>query len=660
MKRGYIKIQDLYRIKFLREIALSPCGNKIAYTVEWMDKKKNKYFSNLYLLTEDGKKNHFIRGNKDIKNPGWSPNGKYISFIKTDIEKGEPKQNIWAIPVDGGEAYAVTDAKGFFGNYVWTSDSRYIICEFTVKKEDKERIPEKGKPPLYYHVKNMWYKLDGKGILPEEKSHIWKVNAKTGKMKQLTFGKNGDASPNVSPDGKKVVFVSNRQKSYEEKLQYVDIYVIDINGKKEKKVKTPAGPKGLPVFSPDGRSIAYIGREYPEQWFGWRNYYLWVVTVQGGRAVNITKSFDRTIPGYVIDDLGNYACNYPVFSEDGRFIYYNIADNGDSKLYGIDVEKKKVIKVLGENETIYAFDHNGKNTFALAISNAVDPGNLYILKDGKRKQLTDFNKGYFRTHRVARPEEFRFKGDKGDKVQGWILKPPNFNIKKKYPLVVQIHGGPYAAYGNSFFHEFQVLAANGYVVFYSNPHGSEGYGEKFAKALHNRWGIPDTKDIMKAVRLLTKRKYIDKKRMGVMGGSYGGFMTNWIIGHTNMFKVAVTMRSVVNMLSFFSSDFGFSLPKEFKGYWWEKKNFQFYWDMSPLKYIKNMKTPLLIIHSEQDHRCPISQAEELFVALKLLKRDVEMVRFPLEPHGLSRHGSPRRREKRLEFILKFIDRYLKK
>ena len=160
--------------------------------------------------------------------------------------------------------------------------------------------------------------------------------------------------------------------------------------------------------------------------------------------------------------------------------------------------------------------------------------------------------------------------------------------------------------------------------------------------------------------MLTKRKYIDRKRMGVMGGSYGGFMTNWIIGHTNMFKVAVTMRSVVNMLSFFSSDFGFGLPKEFKGYWWEKKNFQFYWNMSPLKYVKNMKTPLLIIHSEQDHRCPISQAEELFVALKLLKRDVEMVRFPLEPHGLSRHGSPRRREKRLEFILKFINRYLKK
>lgn len=183
MKRGYIKIQDLYKIKFLREITLSPCGKKIAYTVEWMDKKKNKYFSNLYVITEDGKKHHFIRGNKNIRNPKWSPNGKFISFIKTDIEKGEPKQNIWAIPADGGEAYAVTDAKGFFGSYAWTPDSKYIICDFTVKKEDKERIPEKGKPPLYYYVKNMWYKLDGKGMLPEEKPHIWKVSVRSGKMK---------------------------------------------------------------------------------------------------------------------------------------------------------------------------------------------------------------------------------------------------------------------------------------------------------------------------------------------------------------------------------------------------------------------------------------------------------------------------------------------
>jgi len=657
MKKRLVDIQDLYKMRFLREIALSPDGGKIAYTVEWMDKKKNKYFSNLYVIDVDGRKRQFIRGNKDIKNPKWSPNGKYISYIMTDGEK--KTQDIWVIPGDGGEAYQVTKTEGFFGKYVWSPDSRNIICEFLVKKEEKERIPEKGKPPLYYHMKHLWYKLDGKGMLPTERSHIWKTNVRSGKMKQLTFGENGDGDPSISPDGSKIVFISNRQKNYEEKMLYVDILVIDNDGKNVRKIKTPAGPKYMPVFSPDGRYIAYIGRKHPEQFVGWRNEHIWLVPQRGGKAVNISKSFDRTFLALVIDDLGNYAQNYPIFSKDGRFIYYITADHGNNNLYGIDIKTKKVVKLFGDSEVIYAFDYDGKDTFALAIADPVDPGELHLLKDKKLKKLTNINSDYHRTHRISRPQEFRFKGDKGHVFQGWLLMPPNFNKKKKYPLIVQIHGGPHALYGNSFFHEFQVLAAHGYIVFYSNPHGSQGYGERFARALHLRWGIPDTKDVLKAVRLLSKRRSIDAKRMGVMGGSYGGFMTNWIIGHTNIFKVAVTMRSVVNMLSFFSSDFGFSLHKEFKGYWWDKHNFRFYWNMSPLKYVKNMKTPLLIIHSEQDHRCPINQAEELFVALKLLKRDVEMVRFPLEPHGLSRHGSPRRREKRLEFILKFIDRYLK-
>jgi len=660
MKKKPIGIEDLYKLKFLREIALSPCGKMVAYTVEWMDRKKNKYFSNLYIVTEKGKIHHFIRGNKDIKLPKWSPDGKSISFIRTEIVKGEPKQNIWIIPANGGEAFAGTDAKGMFGEYEWTVDSRYIMCQFAEKKEDKERIPEKGKPPLYYYVKKAWYKLDGKGILPREKMHIWRVSIRSGKMKQLTFGKNGDGAPRVSPDGKKIVFIANRNEHFEEKLLYDDLYIMDINGRRERKLKVPAGPKGLPVFSPDGKHIVYLGHTFPEDFVGWRTLYLWMVPTRGGKVVNLTKSFDRTVPGYVVDDLGHYAQTYPIFSKDGRFVYYHITDNGDLKVYGIDIKKRKIVKVWGDKEVIYGFDYNGGDRFALAISTPVNPGDLYLLISGQLKQLTDLNRGFSKSHRIAKPEEFRFKGDKGDEIQGWVLKPPRFSKKKRYPLIVQIHGGPHAAYGNSMFHEFQVLAANGYIVFYSNPHGSVGYGEKFAKALHNQWGIPDTKDILKAVRLLTKRRYINKQRMGVMGGSYGGFMTNWIIGHTDIFKAAVTMRSVVNMISFFSTDFGFSLHKEFRGHLWEKNNLQFYWNMSPLKYANKIKTPLLIIHSEQDHRCPISQGEELFVALKILKKDVEMVRFPLEPHGLSRHGSPRRREKRLEFILNFVDRHLKK
>jgi dipeptidyl aminopeptidase/acylaminoacyl peptidase len=656
MRRKHAAISDLYRINFLREIALSPDGKKVAYTVERMERKDNKYYTNLHVVDDKGKVRHFVRGKKDIKKVQWSPDGKLISFIQTD--KG--KQNLWAIPSDGGEAYAITDAKGYFGNYGWTPDSKNMVCEFTVKKEDKDRVPDKDKPPLYHHIKSMWYKLDGTGMLPLEKQHIWNVSVRSGKMRQLTRGRNGDDFSDISPDGRYVAFSSNRSEHFEEKFQYHDIYLVDINTGRERKIQTPAGPKWSPVFSPDGKYLAYRGRLYPEEWVGWRNIHLWLVTVKGGKAVNLTKSFDHTFDALMVDDLGNYASNRPVFSSDGRFLFDITADHGDYCVYRIDIKKKKASKVMGVGECIYAFDHDGADTWALAISNPVDPGNLYMYRDGVRQKLTHLNRDYLKARKLAVPEEIRWKGYRGDEIQGWLLKPPNLRSGRKYPLIVQIHGGPYAAYGNSLFHEFQVLAANGYVVFYSNPHGSVGYGEKFAKDLHNRWGIPDTRDIIKGLNVITRRKYVDRKRMGVMGGSYGGFMTNWIIGHTDLFKVAVTMRSVVNMLSFWASDFGFAMSREFKGHWWDKRNFQFYWNMSPIKYVNRMKTPLLIIHSEQDHRCPITQAEELYAALKLLGRDVEMVHFPGEPHGLSRHGSPRRREKRLEFILKFIKPYLKK
>lgn len=656
MKRKHVAINDLYKINFLREIALSPDGRQVAYTVEWMDKKDNKYYTNLYLINDKGRIRHFISGKKDIKQIRWSPDGKRISFLYTDKQK----QNLWAIPSDGGEACAITHAEGDFGKYRWTPDSKYIICEFTVKKEEKERVPDKDKPPLYHYMKNTWYKMDGQGMLPKEKQHIWKVSARSGKMKQLTRGLNGDDLSDISPDGRYASFSSNRNENFEERFEYHDIYVVDINTGRERRIKTPAGPKWSPVFSPDGKHLAYKGRLYPEEWVGWRNIGLWYVAVKGGRAVNLTKSYDNTFDALVIDDLGNYASIHPVFSKDGRFLYDMAADHGDHCLYRIDIKKKRAIKMMGANECIYAFDHDGVDTWALAVSNPTDPGNLYLYRDGVRRKLTNINRDFLRLHRYAIPEEIRWKGYGGDEIQGWLLKPPDFRPSRKYPLIVQIHGGPYAAYGNSFFHEFQVLAANGYIVFYSNPHGSVGYGEAFSRALHNRWGIPDTQDIMKGLDVITKRRYVDRKRMGVMGGSYGGFMTNWIIGHTDVFKVAVTMRSVVNMLSFWSSDFGFAMSREFKGHWWKKGNFQFYWNMSPIKYVNRMKTPLLIIHSEQDHRCPVTQAEELYVALKLLGRDVEMVHFPGEPHGLSRHGSPRKREKRLDLILKFIKPYLKK
>jgi dipeptidyl aminopeptidase/acylaminoacyl peptidase len=252
-----------------------------------------------------------------------------------------------------------------------------------------------------------------------------------------------------------------------------------------------------------------------------------------------------------------------------------------------------------------------------------------------------------------------FEGTTGNDLQGWILKPPSFDPSRAYPAIIEIHGGPRTQYGHLFMHEFYVLAAQGYVVTFCNPRGSRGYGEEHAKAIWNRWGSVDYDDLMAWTDLLEEKPYIDSQRMGVTGGSYGGYMTNWIIGHTDRFRAAITQRSVSNLISMYgSSDFNWSFQQEFGDQPpWEA--FESYWQQSPISHIGDATTPTLVIHSEDDLRCPIEQGEQIFVALKKLGVDTEMIRFPDEPHGLSRGGRTDRRVKRLEHILRWFDRYLK-
>jgi dipeptidyl aminopeptidase/acylaminoacyl peptidase len=291
-----------------------------------------------------------------------------------------------------------------------------------------------------------------------------------------------------------------------------------------------------------------------------------------------------------------------------------------------------------------------------------DPGQVQVrdMATGAARTLTSVNQALLRSIDLGRVEEVWFKGGAGNDVQGWILTPPGFNPRKRYPSILYIHGGPLVQYGNFLMHEFYYLAAHGYVVYFSNPRGGRGYGEEHAKAIWNAWGTADYDDLMAWADILAKKPYIDRQRMGVTGGSYGGYMTNWIIGHTDRFKAAVTQRSVSNMISMYgSSDFNWAFQEELGDQppWDSVEN---YWERSPIKYIGNAKTPTLVVHNEQDLRCAIEQGEQVFVALKKLGVETEMVRFPDEPHGLSRIGRTDRRIERLSRIRDWFDRYLKK
>ncbi len=659
MKKRNVKPEDFLKFELLNDIEFSPDGEHFIYTLKRVDKSENKYFTNLFLMSSDGKEtSQFTYGDWNDTSPKWSPDGRWIAFL-SDRSK---KLNVYVIPVNGGESRKITDLNGIVINLRWMPNSKGLIFSFRRNDSKKEKKTEKKSPPLVREVNRMYFKADGSGYRPKGNFHIYTINIKSRKKKQLTKGNWDDFFPIASPDGKKIAFISNRHKDFEFNMQLSDLWTIDYSGKHLRKIKTPKGPKHTPSWSPNGKCIAYVGHNQFTDYTGSLNHYLWVVSLDKTRTTKLTGKLDKTVMNICVDDLSeSFGSVTPSWTKDGKEIIFGVSSQGNHHLLCVDVKTKKVKKITEGCMQVNDFSYNREtDRIAFTYSLPTSPANISVTKKGSNKLnfRKDMNEKFLKTLRICKPESFSFKGAKGDNVEGWLLKPPNFRKNKKYPLILEVHGGPYAQYPNSYFHEFQVLAAAGYVVFYSNPHGSQGYGEKFAKSLVNNWGFPDYKDLMTAIDILSRKRSIDKKNMGVTGGSYGGFMTNWIIGHTDIFKAACSQRCVSNLISMTgTSDGGFMMSREFGGPWW--KNLDNYWRMSPLKFVKRMKTPLLIIHSEGDMRTPIEQAEQLYIALKLQKREVQFLRYPEESHGLSRHGRPDRRIDRLKRIVGWFDKYLK-
>jgi dipeptidyl aminopeptidase/acylaminoacyl peptidase len=533
-----------------------------------------------------------------------------------------------------------------------------------VKEAEGEKKKPKKEAPVYRHITRLFYRLDAEGFRPKDGFHIWVFDVATGEGQQLTRGKYDELSPSWSPDGQRIVFMSNHQPDPDRDNMRQDLWWVPAHGGKVRKIPTPAGPIEEPYFSPDGKKIAYLGHTNPDDAWGVTNYHVWTVGLAGRPpAKDLTPRFDSQAFDLTISDTGEGFEGAPVWSHDGKTVYFRSSIHGSTHLFAVTGAGRRLRRVTEGQMHVMGLAFAKKAPMAAAVlSTTTAPGEVHLLDltgrhAGELHQITDFNKDLRAELQIQRPETVWFRSGK-TRVQGWILKPPGFKRTRRYPAIVEIHGGPRTQYGYTFFHEMQLLAAQGYVVFYCNPRGSQGYGEDFAGAIVNDWGTVDYDDIMAGVEYLKKKKYVNAKRLGVTGGSYGGYMTNWIVGHTNIFKAAVTQRSVTDLRSFMgSSDIGFEDHREFGGFPWT--NEEGYKRQSPITYVKNIRTPLLIIHSESDLRCSIEQAEQLYTSLKMMRRKVEFVRFPEEPHGLSRHGRPDRRLARLKFILDWFAKYLK-
>ncbi len=674
-----ITAEDLYKWKWISDPQVSPDGKQIAYVVKTVDQDAGEYRHAIWVVPTDGEigdARRFTFAPKNDHTPRWSPDGTWLAFVsdregpggkesKEDKEKGRGKAQVWLMPTTGGEARQLTYMKHGAGSPVWSPDGRTLAFTAQTGGEDESDEAEgKKKMPKARHITQLWYKLDGVGWIYERRRHIFLVSAEGGDPRQLTDGDWNDGDVAWSPDGQSIAFSSDRTEDRWE-WEGGDIWVQSVVAG-DPYCLTDDGKigAGAPSWSPDGKTIAFLGALQRKSGGHVDLYSVPAEPINGGapRYRSLTQDFIGTCMDWIGDDMRDeHGRPTPRWSPDGSTLYFLATVAGSSHVFSIPSAGGAIRQITQGEQHLMDFnlDRAGQ-TLALAVAEYDHPGDIFAQRvdaDEKRR-LTAVNADWLGERYIAKPERLEFTGAQGWTIEGWILKPQGFDPAKKYPMIVEVHGGPNTAYGYTFHQEFQMLCGKGNIVLYTNPRGSIGYGREFSVAVRGIWGKEDYEDVMAGVEALVQQGNVDEARMGITGGSYGGFMTNWAVGHTDRFKAAVTQRSVVNLATMFGTcDFGWDLCDDnFETTPWDDpERFAFH---SPITYVKNITTPLLILHSESDLRCPIEQAEQLYTALKYLKREVEFVRFEGQSHGLSRGGHPKLRVERLNLIAGWFEKYM--
>ncbi len=659
-RRRKIRAEDLFRMKFPEGPAISPDGSRIAYSIRRMDPGKNRYLANLFLVpARGGGARQLTRGDQIDSSPVWSPSGRLIAFLSSRNEK----TNIWLIPADGGEARQLTRLEGPISALQFSPDGRRLLfLHRPMKKEDPK---ERAKKAAFKHITRLSHKLDGFGYFPAEHQQLWTCGVRGGRPRRITSGDFSVESPRWSPDGRRIAFLANPEPESQHDSTLTRVFVVAAGGGRPRAISEKPGHKFFLEWAPEGRSILFVGHfGGPGEWIQ-HPYRIWELSLRGERYKDLTPWMDDWPFNFIITDtVMGEAMTLAPYREDGRWrIAFVQGERGACHVYSMPRDgaprRRDARLEFGGKVNSYGVSVGPRGDAAVAAAEMMDMGDVYSLRldgSGVSRRRTRINRAFFAGLRLGEPEEFQFKSGR-EKVHGWILKPPDFRPGRKYPLLLEIHGGPMGQYGYTFFHEMHLLAAQGYVVASCNPRGSCGYGTRWVKCIHGRWGGVDYDDLMAVTSAAARKPYVDGKRMGVLGGSYGGFMTTWILGHTKRFKTGVTMRQAGNrMIQFGSADYNVLSKNAFKAWPWEKP--MAWLRQSPNYYAHRIRAPLLIIHSEQDLRCPIVQADELFTILKSQGRTAEYVRFEGESHGLSRGGKPQNRLERLRRIVDWFERYL--
>jgi dipeptidyl aminopeptidase/acylaminoacyl peptidase len=621
-----LTLQDYLEWESVQAPRFSPDGRQIVFGRRWVDKLNDRWETSVWIMDADGSRPRALHTGSA---PVWSPDGTRIAYLAQGEPRGTQVFVKW-LDVDG-PATQITRVTETPSDITWTPDGKSLLFRMSVPAGESswrvERQLNQLKPrnatwtAAPRIVEKVVYRRDGTGFTSDNVSHLFLVPADGGTPRQITDGEWGIGAINLTPDGRTVLYSSGPRTA---EAQYAwresDIYAVDLNTGAIRQLTTRKGPDGNPTVSPDAKLVAYTGYDLTDD--TWVDSKLHVMNIDGSNPRVLTASLDRS-PGNLR------------WAADGSGIYFTVQDRGSSNLYFANV-RGEVRQVTQGKHMLSVSDMGPNGTFVGVLSDPQRPGDV-VTFDARRpaeiRQLTNVNADVLQGKKLGEHEELWFKGADGWDIQGWIIRPPDFDPQRKYPLLLSIHGGPHSMYGVGFNFGWQEHAANGYVVLYTNPRGSTGYGSAFGNAIKFAYPSKDYDDLMAGVDAVIAKGYIDTNNLFVYGCSGGGVLTSWIVGHTDRFAAASANCPVTNWLSFVGTTDGASWYRNFEKFPWEDPSEHL--RRSPLMYVGNVKTPTMLMTGVNDLRTPMGQTEEFYQALKMRKVPTAMIRFNEEWHGTS-------------------------